>query len=259
MPAAGLPWFMAVFGRDSIIMSLQTLPFDPRSSRATTLRVLGARQGVRVDAFRDEEPGKILHESRSGEMTAFAERPHSPYFGSADGDAALPRAPRRVRALDGRRGPRARSSSRRRARRSAGSTSTATASATGTSRTSAARRRASTTSAGRTRGTRSCSATASLSKLPRATLRDPGVRLRREGAVRAPGARVLGRPGVRRSARARGGEPEGALQPRLLDARPRLLRARHRRRHAPGRLDHVEHRPPALERHRRRRQGAGGA
>jgi glycogen debranching enzyme len=84
MPAAGLPWFMAVFGRDSIIMSLQTLPFEPRLA-ATTLRVLGARQGVRVDPFRDEEPGKILHESRSGEMTAFVERPHSPYFGSADG------------------------------------------------------------------------------------------------------------------------------------------------------------------------------
>jgi glycogen debranching enzyme len=84
MPAAGLPWFMAVFGRDSLIMSLQTLPFMPHLA-ATTLRVLAARQGVRLDAFRDEEPGKILHESRSGELTAFAERPHSPYFGSADG------------------------------------------------------------------------------------------------------------------------------------------------------------------------------
>jgi glycogen debranching enzyme len=84
MPAAGLPWFMAVFGRDSIIMSLQTLPFMPQLAQ-TTLRVLGARQGVRLDGFRDEEPGKILHESRSGELTAFVERPHSPYFGSADG------------------------------------------------------------------------------------------------------------------------------------------------------------------------------
>lgn len=83
MPAAGLPWFMAVFGRDSIIMSIQALPFVPVLA-ATTLRVLGARQGQRMDAFRDEEPGKILHESRAGEMTAFAERPHSPYFGSAD-------------------------------------------------------------------------------------------------------------------------------------------------------------------------------
>ncbi len=84
MPAAGLPWFMAVFGRDSIIMSLQMLPFVPQLA-ATTLKVLATRQGTRVDGFRDEEPGKILHESRLGEMTAFTERPHSPYFGSADG------------------------------------------------------------------------------------------------------------------------------------------------------------------------------
>jgi glycogen debranching enzyme len=84
MPAAGLPWFMAVFGRDSIIMSLQTVPFVPQLA-ATTLKVLAHRQGTRVDGFRDEEPGKILHESRLGEMTAFTERPHSPYYGSADG------------------------------------------------------------------------------------------------------------------------------------------------------------------------------
>src|SRR4029079_10597510 len=77
------PWFMAVFGRDSILTSLQALPFAPEQA-ATTLRVLAARQGTRMDAFRDEEPGKILHESRLGEMTAFTERPHSPYFGSAD-------------------------------------------------------------------------------------------------------------------------------------------------------------------------------
>ncbi|HKP95009.1 MAG TPA: glycogen debranching N-terminal domain-containing protein [Fibrobacteria bacterium] len=83
MPAAGLPWFMAMFGRDSILTSLQALPFAPELAR-TTLRVLGARQGTRIDDFRDEEPGKILHESRWGELTAFEERPHSPYFGSAD-------------------------------------------------------------------------------------------------------------------------------------------------------------------------------
>jgi glycogen debranching enzyme len=83
MPAAGLPWFMAVFGRDSILTSLQALPFAPDLA-ATTLAVLGARQGTRIDDFRDEEPGKILHESRIGELTAFGERPHSPYFGSAD-------------------------------------------------------------------------------------------------------------------------------------------------------------------------------
>jgi glycogen debranching enzyme len=83
VPAAGLPWFMALFGRDSIITSLQALPFAPELAE-TTLRVLGMRLGTRVDDFRDEEPGKVLHESRMGELTAFEERPHSPYFGSAD-------------------------------------------------------------------------------------------------------------------------------------------------------------------------------
>jgi glycogen debranching enzyme len=83
IPAAGLPWFMALFGRDSLITSYQALPFVPELA-ATTLRVLAACQGKRVDDFREEEPGKILHELRFGELTAFGERPHSPYYGSAD-------------------------------------------------------------------------------------------------------------------------------------------------------------------------------
>jgi glycogen debranching enzyme len=83
VPAAGLPWFMALFGRDSIITSYQTLPFTPDLAEAT-LRVLAARQGEKVDDFTDEEPGKILHELRVGELTHFGERPHSPYYGTAD-------------------------------------------------------------------------------------------------------------------------------------------------------------------------------
>ena len=83
LPAAGLPWFMAMFGRDSILTSLQALPFAPELA-ATTLRALGDWQGVGVDDFRDEDPGRILHEMRYGELTAFEERPHSPYYGSAD-------------------------------------------------------------------------------------------------------------------------------------------------------------------------------
>jgi glycogen debranching enzyme len=83
LPAAGLPWFMAMFGRDSILTSLQALPFEPELA-ATTLRALGDWQGIGVDDFRDEDPGRILHEMRYGELTAFEERPHSPYYGSAD-------------------------------------------------------------------------------------------------------------------------------------------------------------------------------
>lgn len=83
LPAAGLPWFMTVFGRDSLLTSFQALPFAPELA-ATTLNSLSLLQARRDDAFRDAEPGKIPHELRFGEMTAFEETPHSPYYGTAD-------------------------------------------------------------------------------------------------------------------------------------------------------------------------------
>jgi glycogen debranching enzyme len=83
LPAAGLPWFMALFGRDSLITSYQALPIQPALAR-TALLALAAAQATEVDDFRDAEPGKILHELRYGEMTALGELPHSPYYGSAD-------------------------------------------------------------------------------------------------------------------------------------------------------------------------------
>jgi glycogen debranching enzyme len=83
MPAARLPWFMTILGRDSILSSLQALPFTAAYA-ATTLRLLAVLQGSRLDDFRDEEPGKILHKFRYGETAAFMEQPHSPYYGTAD-------------------------------------------------------------------------------------------------------------------------------------------------------------------------------
>jgi glycogen debranching enzyme len=83
LPAAGLPWYMAIFGRDSIVTSLQVLPFTSSYAR-TTLRFLAVLQGSRLDDFRDEEPGKILYQIRYGEPVAFLEQPHSPYYGTAD-------------------------------------------------------------------------------------------------------------------------------------------------------------------------------
>jgi glycogen debranching enzyme len=83
LPAAGLPWFMALFGRDALITAYQTLPFAPDLARAT-LRVLAAHQATEVDPFRDAEPGKILHELRHGELAHFRQRPQSPYYGAAD-------------------------------------------------------------------------------------------------------------------------------------------------------------------------------
>jgi glycogen debranching enzyme len=83
LPAAGLPWFMALFGRDSLITSYQALPFVPELA-ATTLSTLAARQGREINHFREEDPGKMLHELRFGELTTFGERPHGPYYGTAD-------------------------------------------------------------------------------------------------------------------------------------------------------------------------------
>ena len=83
LPAAGLPWFMALFGRDSLITAYQALPFQPHLAR-TTLEALTAWQARDVDDFRDAEPGKILHELRLGELTVLGDRPHSPYYGTHD-------------------------------------------------------------------------------------------------------------------------------------------------------------------------------
>jgi glycogen debranching enzyme len=83
LPAAGVPWFMALFGRDSLTVSYQSLPFTPVLCR-DALRALAARQADGFDDFRDAEPGKILHELRHGDLTYFHERPQSPYYGSAD-------------------------------------------------------------------------------------------------------------------------------------------------------------------------------
>ncbi|WP_406084479.1 glycogen debranching N-terminal domain-containing protein [Micromonospora zamorensis] len=83
VPAAGLPWFMTLFGRDSLLTCLQTLAVTP-SLTPPTLRILGSLQGVRTDDVLEEDPGRILHELRYGESAAFEEQPHSPYYGTVD-------------------------------------------------------------------------------------------------------------------------------------------------------------------------------
>ncbi len=83
MPAAGLPWFMTLFGRDTLIAAYETLMVGPELARGA-LHLLGEAQGKVVDDFRDEEPGRILHEIRSGELTILGEKPHNPYYGTTD-------------------------------------------------------------------------------------------------------------------------------------------------------------------------------
>jgi glycogen debranching enzyme len=82
VPAAGLPWFMTLFGRDSLICAYQTLPFHPELARSA-LQALAARQAGEWDDFADAEPGKLPHEVRRGELAALGEWP-SPYYGSHD-------------------------------------------------------------------------------------------------------------------------------------------------------------------------------
>jgi glycogen debranching enzyme len=83
VPAAGLPWFVALFGRDTLIVSLQTMIVYPEFA-AGTLEVLGRLQATERDDYRDAEPGKILHELRYGELAHFKLIPHTPYYGTAD-------------------------------------------------------------------------------------------------------------------------------------------------------------------------------
>ncbi|HET7237197.1 MAG TPA: amylo-alpha-1,6-glucosidase [Actinomycetota bacterium] len=81
--AAGIPWYVTIFGRDSLITSHQLLTVNPRPAREA-LELLAARQGTEVDDWRDEQPGKILHEVRDGELARAGVVPHTPYYGSVD-------------------------------------------------------------------------------------------------------------------------------------------------------------------------------
>jgi glycogen debranching enzyme len=81
--AAGVPWYATLFGRDSIVAALQMLAFDPGMA-ADTLRLLAARLGTRVDDEHDEEPGKVVHELRMGELAVREITPLARYYGSVD-------------------------------------------------------------------------------------------------------------------------------------------------------------------------------
>jgi len=82
-PTAGTPWYAVPFGRDALITSFQCLALNPDLAYGT-LRYLAEHQGTKVDPYREEEPGKILHEIRFGELARLKEIPHTPYYGTVD-------------------------------------------------------------------------------------------------------------------------------------------------------------------------------
>ncbi|WP_053372638.1 amylo-alpha-1,6-glucosidase [Paenibacillus sp. FJAT-27812] len=82
-PVAGLPWFSVPFGRDSLIAALQMLSLNPQVAKGTLL-TMAAYQGQNEDEWRDEQPGKVMHEIRYGELASTNQVPFTPYYGTID-------------------------------------------------------------------------------------------------------------------------------------------------------------------------------
>jgi len=81
--AAGVPWFVTLFGRDSLVTAFQMLAYHSGIAEGT-LRLLARHQGMAVNDWRDEQPGKILHELRIGELANLHKIPHTPFYGTVD-------------------------------------------------------------------------------------------------------------------------------------------------------------------------------
>ena len=244
LPAAGMPWFMTVFGRDTLITSYQTLLLGPELARGA-LEVLAELQATEDDPSIDAEPGKIVHEVRHGKA---AKTWFRALLRHGRRDAALPRPALGGLALDGRRRARAtparagaaRARLDRRASRRDGS-----------SRTSGGPSAGSRTSRGRTRATRSASPTGGIARPPIAPVEVQGYVYDAKRRTAELAREVWGDAGLAERLEREAAE----LQRRFDEAywTRRALRARARRRRRAGRLALLEHRPPALERDRPRR------
>ena len=251
--AAGAPWFMTLFGRDSLITSWMALLVDPDLAKGV-LQTLARFQGTRVDPGQDEEPGKILHEMRFGEAPSLSLGGGDVYYGSADAtplfvmmlgelrrwglapdvvDALLPAADRAVWS---------------------GSRTTATGTATATSSTGGRPTRAWPTRAGRTPGTPSASPTAAWPdrRSPCARCRATSTPPTWPGPTSPTGRATSD---LADDYRDRANDLKVRLQPGLLAAQAGLVRHGPRLRQAADRRAGVEHGPLPLDRDRRRGQG----
>src|SRR5690606_36309917 len=83
VPGAGIPWFLTLFGRDSLLTSLFALPYRPALAEQSLL-ALAATPGTGYDVPRNEQPGRIVHEVRSGELAHFRQVPFGRYYGAVD-------------------------------------------------------------------------------------------------------------------------------------------------------------------------------
>ena len=257
LPAAGLPWFVAPFGRDSLIVSLQNTLIYPEFARGA-LEVLGSLQAKEEDDYRDAEPGKILHEIRYGELAHFKLIPHTPYYGTAD---ATPLYLITLHSAWRATGDRSSWSGISRLQKDAcpGSTNMATATATVSRNTRRALRSATRTWAGRIRVIPLSIPDGSLVKGPKALCElqgyvyDAWVRM-------AEVFDALGKPDRAQALRAKAGCAVRPLQRSLLGRRTRLLCLCARWREEEGADRRIQRRTLPLVRHRasRARQESGG-
>ena len=256
-PYAGIPWYSTTFGRDGIITALQMLWCDPALARGV-LRRLAAFQAKTTDPAADAEPGKILHEMRTGEMAALGEVPFGLYYGSVDATplfvllaGALYRAHRRRRDARASCGPRSR-------RRWAGSTARAIAMATASSNIAAPPSKGLANQGWKDSHRRDLPRRRPPGRRPDRACRSAGLCLSPPSALAARCARRLGDARAARRARTRRPTSSPSASKRPSGARIGTYALALDGDKKPCRVPHLECRPGAVHRHRAARNAPRG-
>ena len=225
LPAAGVPWFVALFGRDSLIVSLQNMLVNPGFARGALADAGADYQATEMDDWRDAEPGKILHELPGRRAGALQADPAHAVLRHRRRDAPLPDRPARGVEVARRRRASCATTATSPCAASSGSTATATSTATASRSTGPARRRATRTWAGRTPATPSSIRTAARCKQPKALCELQGYVF--DAWMRmAEVFDALGEPERAAELRREGRGAAGALRGGVLVRGHRLLRLR---------------------------------